>query len=420
MKSLKCEICGNTNLLKDDGIFICQSCGTKYSIEEIKKMININDSKENTSTDNESLIDNYLMMARNAAETGNHTEAVTYCNKVIEINSKNSEAWLLKGTSTGWQSTLASIKLEATLSCYKNALSFASDNKVNEVKEKICKELTALSFAITRMSCNHFIKFPKVNTFTSMHPKLQYLLFSIVPIVKENGGNSDLIISDIANTAKEAALTVYSNASKKYKEKQYPSEYVWQEYMDATDASILFLYFICGFCEMSSEEKIKCYKKMIELQKVLIDSCSWKYSANSGGYIVEYVLGDEAKEVRKKNIMEYHNKIKELNPEYVIPQAPIKRNKPKSEGCYIATAVYGSYDCSEVWTLRRFRDSILAKRWCGRMFIKIYYAISPTLVKFFGNTMWFKNICKKPLDKLVARLIRNGIKDTPYQDGSIK
>ena len=113
MKSLKCEICGNTNLLKDDGIFICQSCGTKYSIEEIKKMININDSKENTSTDNESLIDNYLMMARNAAETGNHTEAVTYSNKVIEINSKNSEAWLLKGTSTGWQSTLASIKLEA-------------------------------------------------------------------------------------------------------------------------------------------------------------------------------------------------------------------------------------------------------------------------------------------------------------------
>lgn len=420
MKSLKCEICGNTNLLKDDGMFVCQSCGTKYSIEEIKKMININDSKENNSTDNESLIDNYLMMARNAAETGNHTEVVTYCNKVIEINSKNSEAWLLKGTSTGWQSTLASIKLEATLSCYKNALSFANDDKVNEVKEIICKELTALSFAVTRMSCNHFIKFPKVKTFTSMHPKLQYLLFSIVPIVKENGGNSDLIIRDIVNTAKEAALTVYNNASKKYKEKQYPSEYVWQEYMDATDTSILFLYFICRFCEMSSEEKIECYKKMIELQKVLIDSCSWKYSANSGGYIVEYVLGAEAKEVRKKNIMEYHNKIKELNPEYVIPQAPIKRNKPKSEGCYIATAVYGSYDCSEVWTLRRFRDSILAKRWCGRMFIKIYYAISPTLVKFFGDTMWFKNICKKPLDKLVSRLIRNGIKDTPYQDGSIK
>ena len=33
-----------------------------------------------------------------------------------------------------------------------------------------------------------------------------------------------------------------------------------------------------------------------------------------------------------------------------------------SQGCYIATCVYGSYDCSPVWILRRFRDSFLAKK----------------------------------------------------------
>ena len=27
-----------------------------------------------------------------------------------------------------------------------------------------------------------------------------------------------------------------------------------------------------------------------------------------------------------------------------------------SGGCYVATAVYGSYDCPEVWVLRRYRD----------------------------------------------------------------
>ena len=32
-------MCGNTDLLKNDGVFICQSCGTKYSVEEAKKMI---------------------------------------------------------------------------------------------------------------------------------------------------------------------------------------------------------------------------------------------------------------------------------------------------------------------------------------------------------------------------------------------
>lgn len=87
-----------------------------------------------------------------------------------------------------------------------------------------------------------------------------------------------------------------------------------------------------------------------------------------------------------------------------------------SGGCYVATAVYGSYDCPEVWTLRRFRDDILSKTVYGRMFIKVYYAVSPALVKLFGETTWFKSIWRTSLDKMVANLKEKGIKDTPYND----
>ena len=45
-------------------------------------------------------------------------------------------------------------------------------------------------------------------------------------------------------------------------------------------------------------------------------------------------------------------------------------NHSSSGGCYIATCAYGSYDCPEVWTLRRFRDNTLAKNIFGRAFIK--------------------------------------------------
>lgn len=91
-------------------------------------------------------------------------------------------------------------------------------------------------------------------------------------------------------------------------------------------------------------------------------------------------------------------------------------DKEQNSGCYIATAVYGSYDCPEVWTLRRYRDYILSETWYGRTFIKIYYSTSPMLVKWFGNTKWFKAIWKFKLDKLVAYLQINGIKSSPYQD----
>lgn len=87
-----------------------------------------------------------------------------------------------------------------------------------------------------------------------------------------------------------------------------------------------------------------------------------------------------------------------------------------SGGCYVATAVYGSYNCPEVWTLRRFRDNILDETWYGKAFIKTYYSISPTLVKWFGHTQWFKKMWRNPLDKLINSLQKKGVKATPYQD----
>jgi len=39
MKRLTCELCGSNDFVKEDGLFVCQSCGTKYSVEEAKKMM---------------------------------------------------------------------------------------------------------------------------------------------------------------------------------------------------------------------------------------------------------------------------------------------------------------------------------------------------------------------------------------------
>ena len=88
----------------------------------------------------------------------------------------------------------------------------------------------------------------------------------------------------------------------------------------------------------------------------------------------------------------------------------------EASACYIATAVYGSYDCPEVWTLRRFRDDVLGQSWYGRLFIKAYYAVSPTVLRIFGNADWFQNFWRDRLDNLVGNLQAQGFASTPYQD----
>ena len=34
MQKLTCEMCGGNDLVKQDGLYVCQHCGTKYSLED--------------------------------------------------------------------------------------------------------------------------------------------------------------------------------------------------------------------------------------------------------------------------------------------------------------------------------------------------------------------------------------------------
>ena len=105
--------------------------------------------------------------------------------------------------------------------------------------------------------------------------------------------------------------------------------------------------------------------------------------------------------------------IERYQPNYTLPSMPEIR---KAGGCYVATCVYNSYDCPEVWRLRRYRDNYLDNHWWGRLFIKLYYKVSPTLVKWFGKKNWFRKPIKSILDRKINKLKKKGYDDTPYMD----
>ena len=92
------------------------------------------------------------------------------------------------------------------------------------------------------------------------------------------------------------------------------------------------------------------------------------------------------------------------------------KKKRKKSGCYVAICVYGTYDCPQLWVLRRFRDDILEQSWFGRRFISLYYAISPTLVKLFGGSRTITTHWRRILDPFVECLREKGVQDTPYID----
>ena len=105
-----------------------------------------------------------------------------------------------------------------------------------------------------------------------------------------------------------------------------------------------------------------------------------------------------------------------VNAQTAEPAPTPDHNTKKKQGCYIATCVYGSYNCPQVWVFRRFRDLTLRRTWLGRAFIRCYYAISPALVRHFGKYDAFRNLCRRMLNPLLLHLQKKGVSDAPYVD----
>lgn len=94
MKQLTCEMCGGTDLMKKDGVFVCQSCGCKYSVEEAKRMMveGTVDVKGTVQVDNSAFVKKYLDNARRAKQKEDWEETEKYYNMVEQNDPDNIEA----------------------------------------------------------------------------------------------------------------------------------------------------------------------------------------------------------------------------------------------------------------------------------------------------------------------------------------
>jgi len=104
------------------------------------------------------------------------------------------------------------------------------------------------------------------------------------------------------------------------------------------------------------------------------------------------------------NGVTYQQVLEIYNKKAPKPKQPWIEPQPKKSGCYIATAIYGSYDAPEVLTLRQFRDNTLKKSKGGRLFIRTYYRLSPPIAEKLKNAKMLNRLVRKILDKLVSAM----------------
>lgn len=154
MKQLVCEMCGSADLVKQDGVFVCQSCGCKYSVEEARKMMvegTVDVSGSTVRIDDSGKIENYLKLAENAYSSGNGQSTFEYANKALEISPQNAEAWILKMKSIEYIGTFGNLRLKEVIDAGKNAVAFADKEHKDRITHKVYYYQAARALSVLKL-----------------------------------------------------------------------------------------------------------------------------------------------------------------------------------------------------------------------------------------------------------------------------
>jgi hypothetical protein len=88
---------------------------------------------------------------------------------------------------------------------------------------------------------------------------------------------------------------------------------------------------------------------------------------------------------------------------------PTAGSPNQQSGCFVATAVYGNYQCAEVRMFRQYRDEVLSRSLIGRAMIRLYYNVGPHLAALISTHPIRKKVCRHVLDRVLSHMRRIGI-----------
>lgn len=148
MKRLTCEMCGGTDLIKQDGVFVCQNCGMKYSVEDAKKMMieGTVDVKGTVQVDNSAFVQKYLTNANRALEKEDWEEVEKYYNMVEQNSPQNMEAVFFSSYGKAMLSLTDTdyFKREQKFKVLNRSMSVISDyyETTTENKEEVLRKIS--------------------------------------------------------------------------------------------------------------------------------------------------------------------------------------------------------------------------------------------------------------------------------------
>ena len=328
MKKIVCELCEGTVFDKVDGRFVCKGCGTSYSVEEAKSMMQEVEGEEPVagspvvsmpqSNANQQQLDNILMLASSAYEADNKAEAENYCNQAIVIDAMCYKAWFLKGKAVGWQSSMANLRIEEAAHSFCKAIDFAPEEEKENLKEQASDELRNLGLALISLRKDRFAKSPDAEELNGFQHDKKVLLDSLLVLLSHGNvmGIPEGYNEAIASLMNQAGVAALNTVRAAWRNVEHPGKNDLLQYWTWCDNIEAVFQMAIDASDEDDEEDITRWKNMKIVIEEPIDSRSytrqWNEWTSKYEWVTEFTMKDSAKSERRARARKCDEEIKKL------------------------------------------------------------------------------------------------------------
>ena len=200
MKAMVCEMCGSNDVVKVDGVYVCQYCGTKYNAEEGQRLMV--EMSGPMSVEGVATVDNLMDRAQEFLDRGDRTRALEYVDRVLDIDIHNERAREMQRRLEENELQTA-IVLNSEGPTHLIGDTTVSDSKYQEIVSELRNGRKVNAIKLVREQTGWGLKEAKEYTENVLAPEV-----SPAPQMMSSNANSSIVRADKPTSEKSKTVTL--------------------------------------------------------------------------------------------------------------------------------------------------------------------------------------------------------------------
>lgn len=372
MKKMICELCEGSQFVKENDLFVCQSCGTGYTLEAARALMR-EISDESTPEkpvvaaaqppvkESEPEKVNYLLtLAENTLAGKDFARAEEYAGKLLEQDCNQPKCWFIKGQAILGQTSTQNHRFKEVLSCWKIAFENAGED-FNSMAQAMKAYTTECLQKCIDSACQTFTLQPN----NANANALMSFCHEIVAFCREAKTELNLPIETgkiaqyIAEKLNDSAVAASNRADQSFgTTRAQRTKVAWERWINTSDCCAAVLGYALSMAErIDLLEQI--YNNYALIINNTINSCSYRRD-QYGNFVQDFSLTKEAKLSRRKMLQE---KLTMKNKGLAAVQQKVENSLQAEEAARMEQVnAYWAEHPEEKAMLEGYRDQLLEKK----------------------------------------------------------